>query len=82
MQIDIDTLPTEVESLREIIGVINNKNYLLLDECNKLLNENSKLLNENTELLDRINILKEQLAVLKAKKFGKSSEKLDRQIDL
>ena len=82
MQIDIDTLPTEVESLREIIGVINNKNYLLLDECNKLLNENSKLLNENTELLDRINILKEQLAVLKAKKFGRSSEKLDKQIDL
>ena len=75
MQINIDTLPTEVESLREIIAVLSNKNYLLLDE-------NSKLSNENSELLDRINILKEQLAVLKAKKFGKSSEKLDRQIDL
>ena len=82
MQIDIDTLPTEVESLREIIAVLNNKNYLLFDECNKLSNQNTKLSTENTELLDRINILKEQLAVLKAKKFGRSSEKLDRQIDL
>ena len=75
MQINIDTLPTDIESLREIIVVLNNKNYLLF-------NENDKLATENGELLNRINILKEQLAVLKAKKFGKSSEKLDRQIDL
>ena len=54
MQIDIDTLPTEVESLREIIAVLNNKNYLLFDECNKLSNQNTKLSTENTELLDRI----------------------------
>ncbi len=38
------------------------------------------LLIKNESLADEISSLKEQLAILKAKRFGKSSEKLDRQI--
>lgn len=75
MQVDIDSLPTGVESLHKIIATLHHRNHVLSTE-------NGKLSTENRELLDRINILKEQLAVLKAKKFGRSSEKLDRQIDL
>jgi transposase len=68
MQIDIETLPTEVESLHRIITNLHERNNFLSTE--------------NGKLLDRINVLKEQLAVLRARKFGKSSERLDRQIDL
>jgi hypothetical protein len=32
--------------------------------------------------LDRVNKLEEQLKLLKAKRFGKSSEKLERRIDI
>jgi hypothetical protein len=38
------------------------------------------LLTENLSLKDKLNSLKNQLALLKAKRFGKSSEKLDKQI--
>ena len=41
----------------------------------------SELESKNTELSDHIAKLEEQLRVLKAKRFGKSSEKLERQID-
>jgi Transposase C of IS166 homeodomain len=33
------------------------------------------------DLMEKVLSLKEQLALLKAKSFGKSSEKLDKQID-
>ena len=46
------------------------------------LNKNcSELESKNTELSDHIAKLEEQLRLLKAKRFGKSSEKLERQID-
>lgn len=38
------------------------------------------LLTENLSLKDKLNSLKNQLSLLKAKRFGKSSEKLDKQI--
>ncbi len=82
MQIDIDKLPREVDSLREIIALLHNKNILLSTENTELFTKCTELSTQNIDLIERINILKEQLSVLKAKKFGKSSEKLDRQIDL
>jgi len=48
MQIDIDRLPREIESLHEIIATLHDKNYLLSAE-------NVKLFREKGELLDRIN---------------------------
>ena len=54
---------------------LSRENTSLIDECKKLADDNS-------ELLNRINKLEEQLARLKAGRFGKSSEKLERQIDI
>ena len=54
---------------------LSRENTSLIDECKKLADDNS-------ELLNRINKLEEQLARLKAERFGKSSEKLERQIDI
>lgn len=39
------------------------------------------LVTENHSLLSEVDLLKEQLKILKAKRFGKSSEKLDKQIN-
>ncbi len=55
MQIDIETLPVEVESLHRIIATLHERNNFLSTE--------------NGKLLDRINVLKEQLAVLRARKI-------------
>jgi transposase len=54
---------------------LSSQKTSLIDECKKLADDNS-------ELLNRINKLEEQLAGLKARRFGKSSEKLERQIDI
>lgn len=54
----------------------------LLEKTNKLTVLNDDLSQKNTKLTDRITKLEEQLKGLKAKRFGKSSEKLERQIDI
>jgi transposase len=48
----------------------------------ELEDNNNKLLQKNTELSNYIALLEERLRLLKAKRFGKSSEKLERQIDV
>ena len=61
---------------------LSNENSSLVNKCTQLADDNSKLSEQNSELLNRINKLEEQLARLKAERFGKSSEKLERQIDI
>jgi transposase len=53
----------------------------LLEEKAVLIQQAILLENKVSSLADEIERLKEQLALLKAKRFGKSSEKLDKQID-
>ena len=48
----------------------------------ELDSNHTELLQKNTELSNYIALLEERLRLLKAKRFGKSSEKLDRQIDV
>jgi transposase len=93
--IDISNSPSEVESLHKLIATLHDKNtelleinnnwsskYLILSNQNsELSKKNTKLSKDNNELLERINTLEEQLRLLKAKRFGKSSEKLEHQID-
>ena len=110
MKIDISNLPSEVESLRQIIATMKDKNQDLSEQNNnwslkyqKLEQEKSKLssnhidlnrryselesnhtelLQKNTALSNYVALLEERLRLLKAKRFGKSSEKLERQIDV
>lgn len=96
MENKISNLPPEIESLHKLIASLHGKNQELLEQNNnwsskyqqlsnqntELSKQNSALLKKNTELLERINKLEEQLKLLKAKRFGKSSEKLERQIDI
>ena len=48
----------------------------------ELESNNTELLEKNTELSNYIALLEERLRLLKAKIFGKSSEKLESQIDV
>ena len=89
MENKIGNLPTEIESLHKLIASLHGKNQELLEQNNnwsskyqQLSNQNTELSKKNTELLDRVNKLEEQLKLLKAKRFGKSSEKLERRIDI
>lgn len=61
---------------------LSNHNSSLVNKCTQLVSANSKLSEQNGELLNRIIKLEEKLARLKARRFGKSSEKLERQIDI
>lgn len=93
--IDISNLPPEVESLHKLIATLHDKNNSWSSKYQKLSQEKAELLvnhtalnkkyseleSKNTELLDCITMLEEQLRLLKAKRFGKSSEKLEHQID-
>jgi transposase len=54
----------------------------LSTRCIELEDNNNKLLQKNTELSNYVALLEERLRLLKAKRFGKSSEKLERQIDV
>ena len=67
MNIDLKSLPSEPDILHKII--LNFEK-----EVHTLVAKNQNLFEENQTL-------KEQLALLKAKRFGNSSEKLDKQID-
>lgn len=89
MESRISNSPSEIESLHKLIASLleQNNNWSakyqgLSNENIELSKQNSALLKKNTELLERINKLEEQLKLLKAKRFGKSSEKLERQIDI
>lgn len=62
------------------IGLLNTRG--LSNQNIELSKQNSTILKKNTELLERINKLEEQLKLLKAKRFGKSLEKRERQIDV
>ena len=73
MILDLKKLPSDTKILHQMIGDLSSKVTDLLTENTSLLTENTSLLTENTSLRD-------QLALLKAKRFGKSSEKLDKQI--
>ena len=50
--------------------------------CLELASNNTELLQKNTELSNYVALLEERLRLLKVKRFGKSSEKLERQIDV
>jgi transposase len=50
--------------------------------CLELASNNTELLQKNTELSNYVALLEERLRLLKAKRFGKSSEKLERKIDV
>jgi transposase len=66
METDVENLPSEAGNLQQIIAMLNA--------------ENNALMTKNHSLLSEVELLKEQLRLLKAKRFGRSSEKLDSQI--
>ena len=85
----IDKLPSDIESLRKIIASLHDQNNNWLSKCAQLTDDNTALSKKNedlskknSELLECIEKLEEKLKLLKAKRFGKSSEKLERQIDI
>ena len=82
MESRISNLPPEIESLHKIIASLHSKNRGLVEQNNNWSTKYQILSNQNTELLERINSLEEQLKLLKAKRFGKSSEKLEYKIDI
>jgi len=82
MESRISNLPPEIESLHKIIASLHGKNRELVEQNNNWSTKYQILSNQNTELLERINSLEEQLKLLKAKRFGKSSEKLEYKIDI
>ena len=66
MPVDLTNLPSDPDILHQIISTLNV--------------ENRSLLSEKESLQSEVELLKKQLKLLKAKRFGKSSEKLDKQI--
>ena len=96
MENRISNSASAIESLHKLIASLRGKNRELLEQNSNLSSryqglsnqnielskQNNTLLKKNTELLERIARLEEQLKLLKAKRFGKSSEKLERQIDI
>ena len=76
------TLTSQNSSLINEYKNLSTENTDLSRENSSLIDECKKLADDNSELLNRINRLEEQLARLKAERFGKSSEKLERQIDI
>lgn len=76
------TLSSEHTSLINRYRNLVTQNTELLSQKTSLIGECKKLADDNSELLNRINKLEEQLARLKARRFCKSSEKLERQIDI
>jgi transposase len=76
------TLSSENTSLINRYRNLATQNTELSSQKASLIDECKKLADDNSELLNRINKLEEQLARLKARRFGKSSEKLESQIDI
>ena len=81
MKIDFKKVPSEVENLRQIIATLNTENNCLLSNNNSLRAQNTTLASERENLLSENDLLRYQLKLLKAKRFGRSSEKLNIQID-
>ena len=80
MKLDLKNLPSESDKLRQIIATLHTENNILLSEKGTLQSENNSLKTNNDSLQSEVELLKQQLKLLKAKRFGKSSEKLDQQI--
>lgn len=80
MVIDVQNLSSDVSALHQVIIGLVIENSDLLADNNGLIIENIGLFTRATDLVTENESLKEQLALLKAKRFGKSSEKLDKQI--
>ncbi len=92
---EVESLHRLIATLNDKNKELSEQNNNWLSKYQKLSREKSQLsvshiaLNKkcielefkNTELLDRIAVLEEKLRLLKAKRFGKSSEMLERQID-
>jgi transposase len=88
MKIDLKNLPSESSVLHQIIANLVMENESLetksksLEEQKKLLEKDQKLLKERNILLEQeLEALKEQLTLLKRGRFGKSSEKVKKQIE-
>lgn len=81
---DSKNLPSDEASLKQIIAMLVTDNESLVKDLiaqnNSLAQENTLLSNKVKSLNDEIESLKEKLALLQAKRFGKSSEKLEKQI--
>lgn len=82
MRIDLNKLPPDSASLQNIVTTLMTKNKDLITKNVGLSSKNVCLSSTINELQSENKFLKEQLGLLRAKKFGKSSEKLDRQIEL
>jgi transposase len=61
---------------------LSSSHITLHTRYSELESNHTELLKKNTELSNYIALLEERLRLLKAKRFGKSSEKLERQIDV
>ena len=76
MDLNVFTLPENVEDLRSIIVAYHNENAILHNE-NKNLNDEIKTLNKENKTLKReIAYLEEQIKVLKACLYGRKTEKI------
>ena len=73
MLLDLNKLPIDTELLHQVIADLSA-------EVNNLSTEVTNLSTENSSLKNQLISLKNQLALLRAKRFGKSSEKLDKEI--
>ena len=80
MQQELEKLPSEANKLQQIIATLYMENDTLSSEKELLQKKNHSLKTTNNSLLSEVELLKEQLRLLKAKRFGRSSEKLDNQI--
>lgn len=81
LNMEVDALSTKIsslsaknEALSTELGFLTNKNKTLSIELNSLSAQNQQLIFTNQKL-------EEQLALLRAKRFGKSSEKLKREME-
>jgi len=74
MKIELENLPSETKTLQQIIATLSVENDSLQSKNTTLALEKDSLQSENLWL-------REQLKLLKAKRFGRSSEKLNSQIE-
>ena len=86
--IEKENLPTDFESLHKAAslliaqkGLIEKENSFLVEQKELLVSLNESLSKQLKSVSDELNALKEQLLILKAKRYGTSSEKLDKKID-
>lgn len=73
---------SKYQKLEQEKSELSVSHIALNTRCLALEDNNNELLQKNTELSNYVALLEERLRLLKAKRFGKSSEKLERQIDV